>query len=102
MNTSFISTLVAIATGAIVTWLVTWWYYMRAARDLTLETEKLRNMMRIALETLEKYGLVRLNRDASGQIVGMVHEVEVRLTAQSSLQARHSEKNKIVEGQDRK
>jgi hypothetical protein len=66
-------TLVGIAIGAVVTFCVSRHYYMAAAKDLEVETERLRNLMRIALTAMEQKGMVKLNRDSGGQIIGMEH-----------------------------
>ena len=74
----------SIAIGALITWLVARRYYVRAALDLESETKKIRNLLRIALQALEDAGMLKLNRDESGQIVGMVHDVSTNLSARVS------------------
>jgi hypothetical protein len=69
--------LVSIAIGSLVTWLVARTYYVSAARDLETETKQIRNLLRIALQAMETAGMVKLNRDASGEPVGMIHAVAV-------------------------
>jgi hypothetical protein len=84
----------SIAIGALITWLVARrYYYVRAALDLELETKKIRNLLRIALQALEDAGMVKLNRDSSGQIVGMVHDVSINLSASASFKG--SESNEV-------
>ena len=69
--------LVSIAIGSIVTWVVARAHYVSAARDLEKETKQIRNLLRIALQAMENAGMVKLNRDASGEPVGMIHAVAV-------------------------
>ena len=85
--------IISIAIGALITWFVAWRYYVRAALALEAETKKLRNLLRITLQALEDAGMVKLNRDPSGQIVGMTHNVNISLSASASLKT--SELNEI-------
>jgi len=50
-------------------------YYVSAARDLEKEAQQIRNLLRIALQAMENAGMVKLNRDTSGQPIGMIHTV---------------------------
>lgn len=68
-------TLFSVAVGGGLTWLAAHWYYVRAAREMEVESMKLRNLHRIALQAMEDAGMVKLNRDAAGEIIGMIHEL---------------------------
>lgn len=68
-------TIISMAVGAIVTAIVAHLYYVRAAKDMEAESKKLRNLHCISLQFMEDAGMGKLNRDASGEIVGMVHEL---------------------------
>ena len=78
-------TLFSIAAGSLVTAYFAHRYYARAAKDMEAESKKLRNLQRISLQAMEDAGMVKLNRDASGEIIGMAHELS--FTASSSLVA---------------
>ena len=69
--------LASIAVGAGITWLVARRYYVAAALDLAAETARIRNLLRIALQAMENANMVKLNRDAEGNPIGMVHEAHV-------------------------
>ena len=69
--------LIAIIAGGIITWFVSQVYYVRAAKELNAETCKIRNLLRISLQAMEDTNMVTLNRDQSGEIVGMIHNVAV-------------------------
>ena len=74
---SAILNLLAVIVGGIITWLVSRAYYIRAAKDLSAETHRIRNLLRIALQAMEDTKMVTLNRDQSGEVVWMVHNVTV-------------------------
>jgi hypothetical protein len=74
----------ALAIGAVLTWLITRSYYIRAAHGLVEETKQLRNLLRIVLEALEEAKMIKLTRDASGTIIGRVHDVSVEFTVHAS------------------
>ena len=83
--TNIFFTLTSMAIGSFITWLVARKYYMRAAHDLQVETQRIRNLLRISLQAMEDAKMVTLNRDASGEIVGMVHNVGGSVQASSSI-----------------
>jgi hypothetical protein len=74
----------ALAIGALLTWFFTRLYYTRAAQKLVEETKQLRNLLRIVLEALEEAKMIKLTRDASGTIIGRVHDVSVQFTVHPS------------------
>jgi len=63
--------------GALITWLVARRYYVHAALDLESETTKIRKLLAIILQSLEDAGMVELNRNSSGQIIGMNYKLSV-------------------------
>jgi len=81
----------SVVIGGVITWLVAYWYYQRAAKGLDLEAAKLRNLMRIVLVVMEQQGWAKLNRDGSGNIVGFEVEKEFagQLKFQGSLDIKH-------------
>lgn len=68
-------TIISILIGGLITWVAAHWYYVRAARELKDETERVQNLLRISLQAMEDAGMVKLNRDAYGKIIGMVHDL---------------------------
>lgn len=60
--------------GAVITVVVAWYYYKRAGDELREESAKLRKLMSIMLTAMERQGLAKLNRDASGNIIGFDFE----------------------------
>ena len=85
------ATIVAVVVGALVTWLVAYVYYRRAAKELELEAAKLRNLVRIVLVVMEQQGWAKLNRNGSGNIVGFEVDKEFagQLKFQGSLDIKH-------------
>ena len=67
---TFLSTL----AGGAITWIAAHKYYVRAAKEMEAETKYVQNLLRISLQSMEDNKMVKLNRDASGKIIGMVHE----------------------------
>jgi len=86
--------IVSIALGILFASFVNWWFYIRASRDLKLETKKLRNLLRIVLQALEDAKMVKLNRDASGEIIGMIFDTSVEFSIHSSMDANATQKVK--------
>tara|TARA_R110002074_G_scaffold365015_1_gene538628 strand:- start:13 stop:288 length:276 start_codon:yes stop_codon:yes gene_type:complete len=76
--------LVGIIVGGIITFSVSKNYYERASADLMEETARLRKLNTLALKALEEGGLVRFNRNSSGEIVGLVYEVSINETIKTS------------------
>ena len=84
-NVAFV--FIGIFTGAVVTWLVTWIYYRKAGNELRQEATELRRLTKLVLHGLEDAGLVKLNRDASGRIIGLIIEMSATLTGTGLLSA---------------
>ena len=70
--TTILSTIVGVLVGILGTWLLAARYYHLAGRDLTTEAAELRRLSTLILRGLEEGGVVKLNRDASGRIIGLV------------------------------
>jgi hypothetical protein len=62
---------IGIIVGAAITWLVTWLYYRKAAKELSCETSELRRLTTLVLDGLEKAKMINLTRNESGQISGL-------------------------------
>jgi hypothetical protein len=77
-------TVVGVGIGALITWLVSKYYYVRASQDLLQETNRLKRMNEIGLGVLEEKGYVKLNRDGQGNIVGRVIELKANILGTSS------------------
>ena len=60
----------SVLLGGLVTWLVAWWYYRRAAQELRIEAGEIRHLNTVILGSLENAGLAKLTRDDSGRITG--------------------------------
>ena len=67
-------TILAFVIGVLSNWLFAHVYYRRAASELKVEAAQLRNLMRIMLLCMEEQGWAKLNRDASGNIIGFKFE----------------------------
>jgi hypothetical protein len=75
--------LVGVFIGGIITWLVTNYYYIRAAQDLKSEASELKRLNILMLRGMENAGLVKLNRDKEGNIVGFTIELSASIRATS-------------------
>jgi hypothetical protein len=65
-----VSTLVGIIIGAIITWLVAWYYYREAGQELKREAAELRRLTNLMLHGMEHAGWIKLTRNSFGQILG--------------------------------
>ncbi len=63
--------LLSVALGGVITFVVAWWFYMRAARQLSTEAARLRRLTVLMLRGMEETGLVRFSRDTSGEFSGL-------------------------------
>ena len=70
MLSSIIGTLIGVASGGILTWLVSRSYYRRATKDLSLSIEHLSSRIFKVLRALEEAGFIELARDQSGNYTG--------------------------------
>jgi hypothetical protein len=64
-------TVLSILLGGLITIVVSWNFYVRAAKDLRAETVRLRQRVDLVLSRLENAGIVELSRDQSGDIRGI-------------------------------
>lgn len=66
--------------GSVVTVLVAWFFYLLGKRDAA----ELLRQTTISLRALESAGLVELNRDRKGKIIGIVHHASLGDSAPAS------------------
>jgi hypothetical protein len=95
-------TIISILIGGLITWFAAHLYYARAAKDMEAESKKLRNLHRISLQAMEDAGMVKINRDAAGEIIGMVHELSAHAVITSRATAELTVLNEVEEGHDSK
>ena len=92
-------TLFAIAVGGGLTWLAAHKYYVRAAKEMEADTKKLTKLHHIELQSMEDAGLVKLNRNATGEIIGMVHYVSIQSVTTAKATMELSCDDELHEGQ---
>jgi hypothetical protein len=90
-------TIISMAVGAIVTAIVAHLYYVRAADDMKKETKRVHNLLRIALQGMEDAGMVKLNWDSAGEIIGMTHFVSMNAVSTFHATAELSVLNEVEE-----
>ena len=74
---NIVSMTISVIVGGIITYVVSRCYYIRAAQELKNETERLRNLLRIALQAMEDAHMVELRRDEAGRIIGMIQRANM-------------------------
>lgn len=80
--------LVSVLIGAAITWLVAWWYYFKAGRELRDEAEKLRRASDMIVYCLTNPGAeVEAKRDDDGHVVGLYVNMQATLTGAGSMKA---------------
>lgn len=76
----FMKTTFNIAIGAIITWFCSWYYYDMAGKELTAETQRLRDLHRttlLALQNLQnKNATFQLSPDEKGDYTRMNVEIK--------------------------
>ena len=78
MATTIILTLISIAVGGFITFLVTRWHYTRAYGDLERQAGELKDYTVILINYLDEAGMIEVERDAhSNPIRGRVIKREV-------------------------
>jgi hypothetical protein len=77
MNNLIIS-LASVALGGVITWFVSRVYYKRAGHELKDEATELRRLNTLMLQSMEHAGWIKLNRDASGKILGFEQIIHPR------------------------
>jgi hypothetical protein len=70
----------SVLVGAAITWLVSRYYYRRAARELDATARELTRLSDLIVQGLEGTGLVTWTRDAAGRPVSMVYRATVAMT----------------------
>ncbi|GJJ00745.1 hypothetical protein RugamoR64_12830 [Duganella rhizosphaerae] len=68
------NTIVSTVAGGVISALVSWIFYWLGGRGLAKEAKRLHDLNVLLLRSFEEAGLARLNRDASGQPIGLVFE----------------------------
>lgn len=74
--------------GAIITWLVTRSYYIKASNELKNESAELRRLSKLLLRGFENAGLIELNRNNTGEITGIVWRGRANLHGEGRLSAK--------------
>jgi hypothetical protein len=77
---NIVSAFVGVAIGGVITWLVSWYYYKKAGDELKQETTELRRLTNLVLHGLEDAGSIKLNRDTSGKVIGLIIEASAKAT----------------------
>jgi hypothetical protein len=77
---NIISAFVGVAIGGVITWLVSRHYYKKAGDQLKQEATELRRLTNLVLRGLEDAGSVRLKRDTSGKVIGLIVEGSTKPT----------------------
>lgn len=67
-------TIASTVAGGVISALVSWLFYWLGGRGLAKEAKRLHDLNVLLLRAFEEAGLARLNRDASGQLIGLVVE----------------------------
>jgi len=68
------NTIVSTAAGGLISAFISWIFYWLGGRGLAKEAKCLHDLNVLLLRALEEAGLARVNRDASGQPIGLVLE----------------------------
>jgi len=72
---------IGVLAGGLVTVMASRAYYLKAAKDLTEETAKLRKLISVAIVGMERAGFIRAARNEAGELTGLItigKDVEVR------------------------
>jgi len=85
----------SVVAGGVITLLCSWFFYWKAAKELTSETAELRRLTTLVLRGVEEGGLAELNRDESGRITGLILKGRASLRGRASMSAR----GMVVRGQ---
>jgi len=84
---TIVSTVVGVLAGAIITWFFAWYYYKRAGEELNETSREIVRLTTLVLRGLEEGRLVRLTRDSSGRIAGLVLSLGGTIRGTSSASA---------------
>jgi hypothetical protein len=80
---SILLTIISMAVGAIITWIVAKYYYEKASNDLKEEAQKLRTLNTLILRALESAGIASFNKDQGGEIKGLIIKLSSNLNSKS-------------------
>ena len=69
--TKHLETLVSIIFGAAITWVFSYWYYVKSGKELKAEAKQLRHLNMMLLSGLENAELMKIRRDADGLPIGI-------------------------------
>jgi hypothetical protein len=67
-------TIISTAAGGLISAIISWIFYRLGGRGLAKEAKRLHDLNVLLLRAFEEAGLARVNRDASGQPIGLVLE----------------------------
>ena len=87
-----VETVVSVLVGGAITFAVSWSFYVRAARALQAETAAVRRKVDSVLYGLEDAGIVRLSKNPSGEVEGVLVVVEKDVTLRWSVEAPQEER----------
>jgi hypothetical protein len=77
----------SVLLGGVITVVVSWAFYVRAARGLEQEAEKLRHLQKMLLRGLHNSEMVEITWDEHGEPVGMVVKGSGAIAARGDLSA---------------
>jgi hypothetical protein len=68
-------TVVGAFVGAFITWFCSWWYYVKAGKELKLEAQQLRKTTELVLYAqLNKDAKLSPRLDEQGRVIGIIVE----------------------------
>lgn len=79
--------IISFASGVIITLICSLLPFIRSSQQLDKEAKELRRLSTLILRGLENSDLVSLNRDDKGNIIGLIIELQSKLSSQSSMKA---------------
>lgn len=81
----FVTNIVAVIIGGIITGIFSKYYYTRASKDLNQEASKLIKLDNLILRSLEEAGLVEYTRDEQGNIKSLVIKLSGSIKGKSNM-----------------
>lgn len=81
----FISGLVGVLLGGLITWLVSYHYYEKAGDELGIEAGNIRKLANLIGHALEQAGLAQFKRDAKGEMTSIYVDAKAAISAKSKL-----------------
>lgn len=85
--------LFGVLIGGLITWAVSYYYYVRAGNELRDEATKIRRLLALQLEVDEEQGLAEFVKDEHGEPKGRARHLKARVNAESQTSAAHLELN---------